>query len=112
MSLLSDTLERHLRQLQNPVKSQVSVPVTPKDPTLYRSVSLAYNEGSSDKVYHVQILESMPGLCCVNFQYGRRGGALTLGSKTPDGPVTLYEADHIFRKLVQEKVSKGYREIP
>jgi bifunctional non-homologous end joining protein LigD len=46
----------------------------------------------------------------VNFRYGRRGAALTTGSKTTS-PVSLEKAAAIFEKLVREKKSKGYVEI-
>lgn len=71
-----------------------------------QSASLYFKEGSSDKEYHAQILESEKGFL-VNFQYGRRGAALQTGTKT-SSPVTKPEAEKIFNKLVKEKTSKGY----
>lgn len=68
--------------------------------------SLYYSEGRSDKEYHIEIVEICGGNV-VNFRYGRRGGALTSGTKT-SSPVNLTEAKRIFDKLVKEKTAKGY----
>jgi len=45
----------------------------------------------------------------VNFAYGRRGSALTSGTKTSH-PVAFHVAQTIFDRLVAEKMGKGYRE--
>ena len=71
-------------------------------------VSLYYCEGTSDKVYHIQ-LESEGCGHVVNFQYGRRGSTLNCGTKTPN-PVSLEEAEKIYNKLLKEKLGKGYQE--
>ena len=68
--------------------------------------SLYYAEGSSDKEYHAEIIE-VAGGNVVNFRYGRRGGALTAGTKTAT-PVDFTEARQIYDKLVKEKTAKGY----
>jgi bifunctional non-homologous end joining protein LigD len=73
-----------------------------------QSISLYYREGNSDKVYHVQLVEREGG-CVVNFQYGRRGSTLQTGTKIAT-PVTRYEAEKTFAKLVAEKKAKGYTE--
>ena len=73
-----------------------------------QSISLYYREGSSDKVYHVQLHEAEGGYT-VNFQYGRRGSTLQTGTKTTT-PVSRSQAETIFAKLVAEKKSKGYTE--
>ena len=73
---------------------------------MHQSVSLFYREGSSDKVYHASI-ESKDSGFVVNFAYGRRGNALTTGTKT-SSPVDLPSAQKIFDKLVKEKTAKGY----
>lgn len=75
---------------------------------MHQSVSLFYREGSSDKVYHASI-ESKGSGFVVNFAYGRRGNALTTGTKT-SSPVDLPSAQKIFDKLVKEKTAKGYTE--
>lgn len=72
-----------------------------------KSVSLFCKEGTSDKEYHAQIVEKS-GEYLVNFQYGRRGGPLTAGTKTGI-PVSLPLAENIFAKLVKEKTGKGYK---
>jgi bifunctional non-homologous end joining protein LigD len=68
--------------------------------------SLYYTSGSSDKEYHAQIVPSGAGFL-VNFQYGRRGGALQDGSKTK-APVALDKALAAFDALIKEKMGKGY----
>ena len=73
------------------------------------AISLYFREGSSDKVYHAQIVPNGDDLYAVSFQYGRRGSTLQTGSKTAV-PVTLGEARKIFDKLVAEKKAKGYTE--
>lgn len=69
-------------------------------------ISLYYTEGSSDKVYHIQ-LEAEPTGFLVNFQYGRRGSALKADTKTK-APIAIADAKKIYDKLVKEKLSKGY----
>ena len=68
--------------------------------------SLYYSEGRSNKEYHTEIIE-VSGGNVVNFRYGRRGGALTTGTKT-SSPVDFIQAKKIYDKLVKEKVAKGY----
>ena len=76
---------------------------------LIRRVTLGLQEGNSDKVYVVDLCEVGAGKFVVNFQFGRRGGALKDGTKT-DAPVTETSARSIFAKLVDEKKRKGYSE--
>ena len=73
-----------------------------------QSVSLYYSEGSSDKEYHVQLEPSGAGFV-VNFQYGRRGSTLQMGTKTAN-PLPIEKAQKIYEKLVAEKRGKGYTE--
>jgi bifunctional non-homologous end joining protein LigD len=68
--------------------------------------SLYYSEGNSDKEYHAEIVE-VAGGNVVNFRYGRRGGSLTVGTKT-SAPVDFAQAKKIYDKLVKEKTAKGY----
>jgi bifunctional non-homologous end joining protein LigD len=70
------------------------------------TISLYFTEGSSDKVYSADLL-AVEGGFVVNFRYGRRGSALTTGTKTPV-PVEYSKAKKIFDKLVSEKQGKGY----
>lgn len=76
---------------------------------LIRRASLAFREGTSDKVYEVDLCEVQTGKFVVNFRYGRRGATLKEGSKTGT-PVPLPAAERVFADLVQSKVSKGYRD--
>ena len=68
--------------------------------------SLYYSEGRSDKEYHAEIVE-VAGGHVVNFRFGRRGAALTVGTKT-SAPVDFAQAKTIYDKLVKEKTAKGY----
>lgn len=71
-----------------------------------QSISLYFREGTSDKVYEVDLI-SQGGGYVVNFRNGRRGGPLKSGTKT-DSPVPLEEARDIYDKLVKAKTAKGY----
>ena len=71
-----------------------------------KSISLVFQEGNSNKEYHIQLEKSGDGHV-VNFQYGRICNALQSGTKTPT-PVSLEEAEKIFNKLEKEKRAKGY----
>lgn len=68
--------------------------------------SLYFQKGSSDKEYHAEIVE-VTGGNIVNFRYGRRGGLLTVGTKTAS-PVDPAQAQKIYDKLVKDKTAKGY----
>jgi len=112
MSALSEALERQLRKVMPLPKAAA---VSPKKAAILqaKSISLAYQEGTSDKVYHVQItgVGGGPyGLFEVHFQYGRRGKTLIKGTKTST-PVSWGEASRIYIDLVHEKRTKGYKEI-
>jgi len=72
-----------------------------------KSTSLYFKEGSSDKEYHIQLVDLERGRYIVNFQYGRRGSSLKDGTKT-EAPVSLFEAENIFASLKREKMRKGY----
>ncbi len=63
-------------------------------------------EENSDKEYRLQLVKKGTAYV-VLFQYGRRAGTLTAGTKTPT-PVSLEEAERVYDKLVREKMSKGY----
>ncbi len=75
---------------------------------LIRQDTLYFQEGRSDKVYEVDLCEVGPDQFVVNFRYGRRGGTLRDGSKTP-AAVPRAEAEKIYERLIHEKRSKGYR---
>jgi bifunctional non-homologous end joining protein LigD len=73
-----------------------------------RSTSLYFRQGGSDKEYHARLEAAEDGSgYVVTFQYGRRGAALTTGTKTST-PVTYEKAVAIFDKLVASKQAKGY----
>lgn len=67
------------------------------------STTLYFTRGSSDKVYHVNLVEGW----YVNFAYGRRDSALHHGSKTKY-PVDYMTAKLIYDRLINQKGSKGY----
>ena len=75
-------------------------------PAPFASTRLFYRDGSSDKEYHAAI-NAVDGGFTVTFAYGRRGSALTAGTKTTT-PVTQERATQIYDKLVAEKTAKGY----
>jgi bifunctional non-homologous end joining protein LigD len=77
--------------------------------TATQSASLYFREGNSDKEYRAAIEPKGDGFV-VNFAYGRRGGTLNTGTKTPV-PVPEAEAIKAFEKLIASKVAKGYRPI-
>src|SRR3712207_3925383 len=77
---------------------------------LIRQTVLVYREGSSDKVYEVDLCEVGAGAFVVNFRYGRRGSRLKEGVKTA-APVPLQAAERVFQELVTSKTKKGYREV-
>ena len=71
-------------------------------------IKLYCSEGTSDKVYNIQI-EKVQGGFVVNYQNGQRNGKLTDGTKT-DSPVTHEDAKEIFDALV--KIKKDYTTDP
>jgi len=70
--------------------------------------SLYFQQGTSDKEYHAQLVEES-GDYVINFQYGRRGSTLKTGTKTKEA-VTLEDALKIYTKLIKSKLAKGYSE--
>lgn len=79
---------------------------------LVRSARLWFKEGTSDKLYEVDLVENdalqSDKRFIVNFRYGRRGATLRDGSKTPE-PVAAAAAEKIFDSVVVSKVNEGYR---
>ena len=69
-------------------------------------IDLYYQQGSSDKVYHLQ-LENVEEQWSVNAQWGRRGS--TLQSDTKASGVPYEEAKRVFDRVLREKAGKGYR---
>lgn len=74
-----------------------------------RSVSLFFQEGSSDKVYEGAIVEEPDGTYTVQVAWGRRGAPLQRGTKAVK--VTLARAEAALDKVVREKKGKGYEEL-
>jgi hypothetical protein len=72
---------------------------------------LEFREGTSDKVYEVDLVEVASGQYVVNFRFGRRGTALRDGTKTPT-PLPLAKARPIYDKLIAEKTAGGYQPAP
>ncbi|MBE9227412.1 WGR domain-containing protein [Phormidium sp. LEGE 05292] len=77
---------------------------------LIKRTTLHYQEGTSDKVYEVDLCLVGSDRYVVNFRYGRRGATLKEGVKT-EQPVTLAQAEKAFDKLVGEKTKKGYQDV-
>ena len=71
-------------------------------------VSLYSTEGGSDKVYTMWIEPQGDGFL-VQAQWGRRGGPMQAGTKTPK-PVGLVDAEKVYQKVLKEKQGKGYHE--
>lgn len=69
-------------------------------------IDLYYQQGSSDKVYHLQ-LENVEEQWSVNAQWGRRGSSLQ--SDTKANGVPYEEAKRVFDRVLREKTGKGYR---
>ncbi|WP_448953643.1 hypothetical protein [Labrys neptuniae] len=81
---------------------------------LVRSVRLWMKEGTSDKIYEVDLVDlenaQVEDRFLVNFRYGRRGATLRDGTKTPS-PVKLSSAEKLFDSVVISKVNDGYRRM-
>jgi bifunctional non-homologous end joining protein LigD len=75
-----------------------------------KSTTLLFSDlatgGSSHKEYRAHLLKQGNNYV-VTFEYGRQGGTLIAGTKTPK-PVSLEDAERIYEALVREKLSKGY----
>jgi bifunctional non-homologous end joining protein LigD len=67
---------------------------------------LYFRQGSSDKVYHLQ-LESVQDRWSVQAQWGRRGSALQSDVKANGVPYE--EAKRVYDRILREKTSKGYQ---
>lgn len=74
-----------------------------------RQSRLRFTQGTSDKVYEVDLVEVKPGAFTVHFRYGRFGANLRAGTKTSE-PVAQPEANRVFEALVASKTKKGYLE--
>jgi predicted DNA-binding WGR domain protein len=70
------------------------------------NITLYFKQGSSDKVYQARI-EPKDGKYSVNYEYGRRGSTMVVGTKTVTA-VDYAQCKAIYDKLVKEKIAKGY----
>jgi hypothetical protein len=75
---------------------------------LIKQAKLFFQEGSSDKVYEVDLCYVGGDRYVVDFRYGRRGATLKSGSKT-GAPVSLPQAEKVFNELVTSKLKEGYQ---
>lgn len=71
---------------------------------------LGFREGTSDKVYEIDIVEVADDQYVVNFRFGRRGTSLRDGTKTPL-PVSLERARAVYTALIAEKTNAGYKPL-
>lgn len=72
------------------------------------STSLYFRQGTSDKVYHVDLVATGEGKFLVNTRWGARSAQkLRSGTKTPR-PLPYDEATARYHELVKEKLSEGY----
>lgn len=75
-----------------------------------RHSSLRMQQGNTDKVYEVEIIERLSGndaRYLVNFRHGRYDAYLQEGSKTRQ-PVALAEAEQLFNSVIVAQVNKGF----
>ncbi len=78
---------------------------------IIQTSALRFQEGNSDKVYEVELVElskTDKNGYLVNFRYGRYGDTLREGSKTSIA-VPLAKAQSIYNSLVVSKINKGYK---
>lgn len=75
--------------------------------TIEQSCKYHFQSGNSDKVYHIQLVDSGAGLYEVHCQYGRRGSTLASANKTK-APVPYDKALALYQKARNERVKKGY----
>jgi bifunctional non-homologous end joining protein LigD len=78
-------------------------------------ITLYCREGGSDKQYTIWIEEDQASTKIERFtvqaQWGRRGGTVQAGTKTPS-PVSFRAAEGVMDKVLKEKRAKGYAEGP
>lgn len=79
---------------------------------IVRTAALHLREGTSDKVYEVDLIENDalagPARFLVNTRHGRRGAVLREGTKTAQ-PVSAEAAQKLFDSVVVSKLNGGYR---
>ena len=72
-----------------------------------KSVEMFFQEGTSDKVYNVALVEVSEGVYTVRVAWGRRGTPLQTGTKAVEVPVE--KAEKAYDKVVRQKTKKGVR---
>lgn len=77
-------------------------PLTPQE----RKIALFYQDGSSDKEYHLHLIPK-DGQWMVQYKNGRRGGTLRHGDKTAT-PVEFAIAQACYEKELKKKLKEGY----
>lgn len=79
---------------------------------IVRTLKLWFREGTSDKVYEVDLVDTEAAdpeaRFLVNFRYGRRGKMLQDGTKT-SAPISRASAEKVFDSIVVAKMNKGYQ---
>lgn len=68
-----------------------------------------FQEGSSDKLYHVALVEVADGQFTVEVEWGRRGSPLRTGTKAVK--VDRETAQKAYDKVVRQKTKKGYEVV-
>ena len=74
---------------------------------LTRRTILRFTQGTSDKVYEVDLVKTASENYLVNFRYGKYGANLREGCKTKSA-VELAQATKIADSLLVSKINKGY----
>ncbi|RUT05633.1 hypothetical protein DSM106972_036400 [Dulcicalothrix desertica PCC 7102] len=76
---------------------------------LVKRTTLHHQEGTSNRVYEVDLCQIANQRYVVNFRYSKHGANLKEGTKTVQA-VPLEEAQKVFDKLIEQKQKKGYVE--
>ncbi len=75
---------------------------------LVKQTTLVLQERGLERIYEIDLCEVGAGRYVVNFRSGTRGKPLMDGSTV--APVSLDEAERVFKKMVDGKIAQGYRE--
>ncbi len=76
---------------------------------IIKRTTLLYQAGSSAKVYEIDLCQVGDNRYVVNSQYGKQGTVLKENSETVTA-ISLEQAQRLCDRLVNAKVSKGYRD--
>jgi hypothetical protein len=74
---------------------------------LIRRHRLAFRAATALKLYEIDLCKLAAGKFVVNFRYGKQGGAMREGTKTPS-PLPFSMAEELFTKLCRSQRDKGY----